>query len=417
MPRLIKSLLVSCVQAGLFSGVVTAFAIESYHSVEEDPADLTVVLLKTIIHQLDNMTHPRPGAAVDLDPHTATISRSAKQINTLWFLSLTMSLSTVMAGILCLQWLREFGRDANVPHREDVGLHYMRYEGMKKWHVFKILSALPLLLITALVLFFAGLVEVLWEVDKVAAILVTIMVGVAFAFILMTTLLPTLQCLYICIFPSARFTQCPYKSPQAWTLQKSVGLLAYFVSRLNSADGKTDPPKTFSDLFRIQSWPDYDCFLRRRRDVINESSGTLDVGCGLAWIGENFVQHQKLVDAVCQCLRDLEPRVALEASLAWMSRRRAKSVRRVRQLQPKKVNPGPDSPQIQRSLTQDLVLSHTLEHFSEKIEQAHMSPTLRQQRLDLFLKINEGEGLNHELECPVNSSNVALVSQGVCHLH
>ncbi|KAF9450744.1 hypothetical protein P691DRAFT_638662, partial [Macrolepiota fuliginosa MF-IS2] len=206
--------------AGLFSGVVTSFAIESYHSVTEDPAETTVILLRTIVHQLDNLSNPQPNARVDPNPRVPGISGSARRINAFWFLSLALSLSTVMAGILCLQWIREYGRNANVPHREDVALHYMRYEGMKKWHVFKVLSALPVLLITALLLFFAGFIEVLWEVDTVAAILVTIVVGIAFLFILMTTLLPTLQCLWICAFPGTDFSQCPYKSPQSWIFHK-----------------------------------------------------------------------------------------------------------------------------------------------------------------------------------------------------
>lgn len=403
-------------QAGLFSGVVTAFAIESYHSVKEDPSERTVLILKTIALQLDNMTNPRPGAAINLDPPMDAISRSDKQISTLWFLSLTLSLSTVMAGILCLQWIREYRRNANVPHREDVALRHMRYEGVKKWHVFKVLSALPLLLMVALVLFFAGLIEMLWDVDKVAAIAVTIVVGIAFVFILMTTLLPTLQCLYICAFPKSQFALCPYKSPQAWMFLKSVLLFSYFVSHWTS--GKTsckkDPPKRFSDLFRIQDWPEYDQFLRRRRDDMNKSEGTLDVGRGLAWIGENFAQHQKLVDAVCRCLRDLEPQVALGGVLAQLNRHRADSVRRA---QGEKPNPGPDSPQIQRGLTQDLIVSHTLEHLAEKIEQGHMSPILLRQRLDLFLKVNEGKGIGSDVECPLNHSNINQISQGAVHFH
>lgn len=198
--------------------------------------------------------------------------------------------------------------------------------------------------------------------------------------------------------------------------QRSVGLLSYLVFRWKStwASSKGDPPKYFPDLFRIQGWPDYDRFLRGRRDEINKRKGTLDVGCGLAWIGQTFVQHQKLVDAVCRCLRDIEPQVALEAVLSRMNHRRADSVRRV---QRKKSNSGQDSPQVRRTLTQDLIVSHALEHFSEKIEQAHMSAALLQQRLNLFLKINEGRGISHEVECPVNENNVALINRGVCCLH
>lgn len=322
-----------------------------------------------------------------------------------------------MAGILCLQWLREFGRNANVPHRENVALHHMHYEGMKEWHVFRTLNALPILLIAALLLFFAGFVEFLWEVDSVGAILLTTVVAIAFVFILTTALLPTLQCLYICIFPNARFTQCPYKSPQAWMfqwmLQKFVGLLSYFAESWCKSTGEVPEGERFTifrDLSKVQNWRDYDHFLRRRRDTTDKRH-TLDVGYGLAWVGETFVQHQKLVDAVCRCLRDLDPRVALEASLARMSPRRAESVRQVQSKRPPRDATHPRRSKV--SFDQDLILSHALEHFAEKIEQAHMSPSLLQQRVDLFLKINEVEGVDFDVECPVNHNNVTMVNQGV----
>lgn len=396
-------------QAGLFSGVVTAFAIESYQAVREDPAETTVLLLRTVILQLDNMTNPQPNIPIDLSPRLPPASSSDRRINTFWFLSLALSLSTVMAGILCLQWIREYGRNANVPHREDVALHHMHYEGMKKWHVFTILRALPLLLIAALLLFFAGFIEVLWEVDKVAAILVVIVVGIAFFFILMTTLLPTLQCLWICVFPGTDFSQCPYKSPQAWIFHKSVTLLSYFVHRLIRPQCKAGHSNSFSDLLKIQHWQDYDQFLRKHRDTFAKVK-LRDVGRGIAGIGEMFVQHQRVVEAVCRCLRDLKPEVALDASLASLNPRRVASVHE-RIIANRFV-----SPMKKKEYVHDLIVAHTLEHFAEKMEQGHMSPALLQQRLDLFLKINEGGWLDQDLECPVNRNNVTLVSRGMCFI-
>ncbi|KAF9450743.1 hypothetical protein P691DRAFT_700655 [Macrolepiota fuliginosa MF-IS2] len=397
--------------AGLFSGVVTAFTIESYHSVIQDPAETTALLLQTIVLQLDNITNPQSNTSINLNPQMEPVTQKTKRINALWFLSLALSLSTVMTGILCLQWIREYSRNANVSHREDVALHHMHYEGMKKWQVFKILNVLPLLLIAALLLFFIGFIELLWEVDKTAAILICIVVGIMFFVIFATTVLPTFQCLYACAFPHARFTQCPYKSPQAWMFQKVVASISYLVYRIRlgpAPPSTVEPPSKFSDLFKIQTWLDYDQFLRRRRDA-NGKYGTQDVGRSLAWLGDTFVQHQRLVEAVCQCLRDLDPRIALEASLAWMDRRRANSVRRAIQ-----DRPAPNSPDHRRSqteITRDLIVSHTLEHFAENMEQGHMSPTLLAQRLELFLKLNEGEGRDPDVECPVNRQNVNLITR------
>lgn len=382
---------------------------------QEDPAEVTVLLLKTIILQLDNMTHPQPNALIDLDPRTEDVTRRTKRINTFWFLSLALSLSTVMVGILCLQWIRAYRRNATVPHREDVALHHMRYEGMKKWQVFKILSTLPLLLIAALLLFFLGFIEVLWEVDKIAAVLVCIVVGIAFSFILSTAVLPTFQCLYILTFPQARFTQCPYKSPQAWMFHKLVAFISYLVHRLKSGSSEptTESPSKFSDLFRVQSWLEYDSFLRRRRDN-QAKDGIQDVGRGLAWIGDTFVQHQEVVEAVCRCLRDLDPQVALEATLARMDPRRAELARQVRgrTCAPTK-RVVYTRRRTQSSIMRDRVVVYALEHFAEKIEKRHMSPNLLCQQLDLFLKINGEDGMDESVECPVNRHNVTMIRRGM----
>lgn len=143
-----------------------------------------------------------------------------------------------------------------------------------------------------------------------------------------------------------------------------------------------------------------------RRDE-NKKSTRRDVGGGLAWVGEKYVQHQELVEAVAKCLRDLDPMVALESSLALIDSRRADQVReRVKSLTGDRRNP-------QVMAAQDLIVSHALEHMAEKIEQAHMSPNLLRQRLELFLRINEGEGSGAGLvDCPVNGKNVSLIPLG-----
>ncbi|KAF5353522.1 hypothetical protein D9756_007994 [Leucocoprinus leucothites] len=392
--------------AGLFSGVVTGFAIESYHSVTEDSSETTVLLLRTLVLQLDNITNPQSNP-INLNPQLDKIPASAKRINTFWFLSLALSLSTVMAGILCLQWIREYERNANVSHREDVALHHMRFEGLRNWQVFKILSALPLLLIAALLLFFAGFIELLWEVDPTAAILVAIVVGVALLFIVLTTVLPAAQSLFVCAVPGQKFSQCPYKSPQAWMIHKCILLVSRAVQYWGRTSSASRKASTSLDLSRIDSWPAYDVFLRRRRDA-DKKADTRDVGRGLAWVGETFVQHQELVEAVSQCMRDLDPKIALE-SLAQMDISRADRVRdRVGSIQ--RTNSISESRRNGSiGAAKDLVVSHVLEHLVKKVEQAHMSSSLLRQRLSLFLKINEEGEPTEAVDCPVNLNNVAHI--------
>ncbi|TFK63819.1 hypothetical protein BDN72DRAFT_802919, partial [Pluteus cervinus] len=93
--------------AGLFSAAVTAFVVESYQWLD-DSGDETVNLLSQLISIQLNGTIT-PVAAKSFTP-----SPSAIRINICWFLSLVLSLTSVLIGVLCLQWLREYERPVAV---------------------------------------------------------------------------------------------------------------------------------------------------------------------------------------------------------------------------------------------------------------------------------------------------------------
>ncbi|KAF9253949.1 hypothetical protein L218DRAFT_887537, partial [Marasmius fiardii PR-910] len=88
--------------AGLFLAVVTAFTMESYQWLDEDPADKSAMLLLQIAQQLSRQTHIPPPL------QHFTPSSSAVRINTFWFLSLTLALIDALFGLLCKQWLWEY---------------------------------------------------------------------------------------------------------------------------------------------------------------------------------------------------------------------------------------------------------------------------------------------------------------------
>ena len=57
------------------------------------------------------------------------------RINVLWFISLSLSLTTVLVGTLCMQWLREYRHYDSLTHRDALLLRQMRYEGLLRWKV------------------------------------------------------------------------------------------------------------------------------------------------------------------------------------------------------------------------------------------------------------------------------------------
>ncbi|KAI3605679.1 hypothetical protein WG66_011997 [Moniliophthora roreri] len=87
---------------GLFSAVVTAFVIESYQWLEEDPADTTVTLLNKLI--LVQVNGPQ---SISFEPTQFKPDASSIRINVFWFLSLIFSLTSALFGLLCKQWIRE----------------------------------------------------------------------------------------------------------------------------------------------------------------------------------------------------------------------------------------------------------------------------------------------------------------------
>ncbi|CAA7269854.1 unnamed protein product [Cyclocybe aegerita] len=205
--------------ASLFSAVVTAFIVESYKNLKPDPNDATVVLLTRIVERLDSVIN---GSTLSFTPdEPVPFSPTSISVNVFWILSLVVSLTTVLIGIVASQWLREHQlRPEHFSAQERFALLSMRTEMIEKWRIPAFFLSLPVLLELALVLFFLGLAEFLRSLD-VYEVTVPIIVAISLSllFLVTTTAIPALQVITV---RSTR-TQvnknvpipCPYKSPQA----------------------------------------------------------------------------------------------------------------------------------------------------------------------------------------------------------
>ncbi|KAK1218332.1 hypothetical protein PQX77_018974 [Marasmius sp. AFHP31] len=220
--------------AGLFSAVVTAFTVESYQWLQEAPEDTAVALLKQISQQMNGSSISQSGS------DEFTVSSSVVAINVLWFLSLILALVDALFALLCKQWLREHRRHTHTrTPSEALALRWLRRQSLEKWRVPEILASLPMLLELALLLFLAGLLELLRTRHPVPFAIATIVVALAAIFYFGTTIIPAVniarQVLQVVqnlgfernnpkTFPPSFFIMtlppmeyiCPYKSPQAW---------------------------------------------------------------------------------------------------------------------------------------------------------------------------------------------------------
>ncbi|KIL59450.1 hypothetical protein M378DRAFT_1005918 [Amanita muscaria Koide BX008] len=221
--------------AGLFSAVVTGFTIEAYKMLHADPSTATVQLVAIVAQQMSN------GTSTDATQQAISSVISGMQnfrpepyairVNILWFLSLSLALATAIIGILCMQWLREYQRDSGLSPMELFAVAQMRREGLERWSVPTILSALPLLLQSALVLFFIGLVDFLRNFNTTVAAAITAFVVVTLFFLATTTILPAFQFLLHGNY-HFRVPQCPFKSPQSWAFCRlafsACSIISYF---------------------------------------------------------------------------------------------------------------------------------------------------------------------------------------------
>ncbi|KAJ3516905.1 hypothetical protein NLJ89_g831 [Agrocybe chaxingu] len=304
--------------AGLFSASVTAFLIESYKWLQPDSG--------TYVSQLLTLTYESvsPGDAQEKlsalsDPFPQSTS---ERINIYWFLSLTLSLATVLVGIIATQWLREYQRDVLLSSKAELSLRQMRHEGLQYWCIPRIIAMLPLLLQCAFILFLLGILDLLWALNQRVAIPITIAVGLMLFSLAATIILPTLQF----IFPGndyLRVAQCAYKSPQSLAILRFVsGVLRLMPQRLRNSMRQH---KTFERLLASSwhwSWTDFDLYWRETRDQglmskevapkSSEKKDSDDIVHALKWILKTFNQTTENITTVLQCINDLPLRVAIE---------------------------------------------------------------------------------------------------------
>ncbi|KAF8174246.1 hypothetical protein BJ912DRAFT_62146 [Pholiota molesta] len=143
--------------AGLFSAVVTAFVLESYKSLQPDPNDTIINLLSQIANG-PNITSSFHLSTRSATPLVSLFVQppSSVRINVFWFISLILSLTTVLVGTIAIQWLREHQSYPGVSPKETLAILHMRSESLEAWYVPQIFSTLPLLLQSALVYFLRG---------------------------------------------------------------------------------------------------------------------------------------------------------------------------------------------------------------------------------------------------------------------
>ncbi|KIM43417.1 hypothetical protein M413DRAFT_433890, partial [Hebeloma cylindrosporum] len=210
--------------AGLFSAVVTSFVVESSKDLQPDPNTLLLSHIATLIA---NGASANGTIANGIPPQIQlSPSPSSYRINALWFTSLVLSLTTVLVGIISLQWIREHQRYSGLSPQEKFSIFCMRKEALEAWYVPHIFAGLPLLFQGALSLYLAGLIDHLLGFGPGVAIPGILFIALSLLFLVATTVLPPIQGLVI--LPMYLETTvdlpspCPYKSPQSQAFRRLI---------------------------------------------------------------------------------------------------------------------------------------------------------------------------------------------------
>jgi Family of unknown function (DUF6535) len=183
--------------------------------------DQTQILVDIAIQYLNgigsqsrtNLTRP------DFEPTFEAIS-----INCLLFASLGASLVAALASVVALQWVADY--DAAITRGGSSPLdrakrRQFRFSGVTRWKMGELIAALPLLLYSSVVLFWAGAIQWMWSLHHIVGYVVAGGTAIAVLFYLSTTLL------------GAIFVSSPFRTPLSrgfyWLPLRLISLVGRFL--------------------------------------------------------------------------------------------------------------------------------------------------------------------------------------------
>jgi hypothetical protein len=199
-------------QAGLFSAVLTAFVVLKIPDLKVNPADQSAYYQNQTVHMLDRISqqlaHRGEHRQISTNSNNSPLpyptfrpSASDRRVNILWLISLVCSLSAALLATLVQQWVRAYIRVFQ-QFRDPLKTARIRqflFEGAERLPT--VAEFVPGLIHISLILFFWGLVDLIFQIDKT---------------VFTTTVVPILVCvcLYIyCVVESTRNPQSPYRTP------------------------------------------------------------------------------------------------------------------------------------------------------------------------------------------------------------
>ncbi|KAH9013035.1 hypothetical protein EDB85DRAFT_988020 [Lactarius pseudohatsudake] len=273
--------------SGLFSAVVAAFLAISVQDLRPDPQDKPTFYLENVYRLLadPNGTHvpPLPSPPAFFPP------TSAVWVNSLWFLSLVITLSCALLAILLQQWTRRYIRatqawSTSSPHQRARTCAFFD-KGVEDQHLQWAVDALPILLHAPLVLFLAGLLVFTIGSNHTVFKVVAFWVGLCTVIYTYFTLLPIFR------HESPYFT--PLSSP-LWLIYTGTLFVVFRILRWLMAFNCCND-KTWDRLGRLKDYYQRQFFDGRERvaeECAQKSSPEIDGHILLRTLQSSNQEHE-----------------------------------------------------------------------------------------------------------------------------
>ncbi|KAK0217221.1 hypothetical protein IW262DRAFT_1276221, partial [Armillaria fumosa] len=146
--------------AGLFSAVLTTFVAQTSQNLQPNYGEASAILLLQLLVATNGSQPSIPSSPTDY----FSLNRSDVWINSLWFVSLTLSLITALVAVLVKQWMHQYvATVSDSSPRNRARIRQSRYIGLETWQVPMIVGLLPVLLHASLALFLVGLIIFLFS--------------------------------------------------------------------------------------------------------------------------------------------------------------------------------------------------------------------------------------------------------------
>ncbi|KAH9057273.1 hypothetical protein EDB87DRAFT_1686554 [Lactarius vividus] len=205
---------------GLFSAAVASLISVSIQDIRPNPQDTSNFYLANIYQAIADPN--RPNTSLPSSPPSFSPPNYAVWVNSLWFMSLVISLTCALLATLLQQWARRYLKVTQPrysPHKR-ARIRAFFAEGVDKFLLPWAVEALPTLLHVSLFLFFAGLVVFLCNVNLTIFKLVFSWVSVCMA-------------LYGCVTFTPIFRHdSPYYTPLSSPTWHMVTGITYVVFRI-----------------------------------------------------------------------------------------------------------------------------------------------------------------------------------------